>query len=54
MSKQAEVQQIIEQIINDSRFDIEGLGIDSKTAARNILEYLENENILFGDDVKVF
>ncbi len=43
---QPEVIQNIQEIIDKSRCSIDGFFVDSKTAANDILKYLENENII--------
>lgn len=41
------VRSQIEQIIERSRYQEEMFLIDSKTAASNILQYLQKENLIF-------
>ena len=43
----------IEQIIERSRYQDEMFLIDSKTAASNILQYLQKENLLLTEDVEI-
>ena len=45
-----QIRQQIEQIIERSRYQDELFLIDSKTAASNILQYLQSENLLSKDD----
>ena len=44
--EQKEVLLNIQQLIDRSRCSIDGFFIDSKTAASDILQYLERENII--------
>lgn len=50
---QNEVLLNIQQIIDKSRCGIDGFFTDSKSAANDILQYLENEKILVKDQLPV-
>ncbi len=52
-SNQNEVLLNIQQLIDKSRCGIDGFFTDSKSAATDILKYLESENILIKDEVHV-
>lgn len=43
----------IEQIIERSRYQEETFLVDSKTAASNILQYLQRENLILLDNVEI-
>ncbi len=50
---QTEVILNIQQLIDKSRCGIDGFFTDSKTAAKDILKYLENENIILRNEAAV-
>ncbi|MCW3081421.1 hypothetical protein [Segetibacter sp.] len=47
------VRSQIEQIIERSRYQEETFLVDSKTAARNILQYLQKENLILFENVEI-
>ncbi len=50
---QTEVILNIQQLIDKSRCGIDGFFTDSKNAAKDILKYLENENIILRNEAAV-
>ncbi|MEJ7677193.1 MAG: hypothetical protein WKG06_04835 [Segetibacter sp.] len=50
---QTEVILNIQQIIDKSRCSVDGFFTDSKSAANDILKYLENENIIIRNEEAV-
>ncbi len=50
---QTEVILNIQQLIDKSRCGIDGFFTDSKTASKDILKYLENENIIIRNEAAV-
>lgn len=50
---QTEVIQNIQQLIDQSRCSIDGYFTDSKSAANDILKYLERENIIIKNEAAV-
>ncbi len=49
-SNQNEVILNIQQLIDKSRCGIDGFFTDSRTAAKDILQYLESENIIIKNE----
>ncbi len=47
---QNDVLQNVQQLIDKSRCGIDGFFTDSRTAARDILKYLERENLIINNE----
>lgn len=50
---QNDVLQNVQQLIDKSRCGIDGFFTDSRTAARDILKYLERENLINNNESAV-
>jgi hypothetical protein len=50
---QNDVLQNVQQLIDKSRCGIDGFFTDSRTAARDILKYLERENLIINNESAV-